>query len=440
MNMRKEITVFLVIILCLSVNSIVCAAPINPFSDIPVDSWIYNAINQLIKAGIVEGDSDGTFKDNKPLTRNEMAIIVGKAIARSDKADDEIRAIIDKLQTEFAIELANLGFRIYNLERKMGKVKIYGDIYTKYTHSEINHDGQTGLTNPVITRSRLYVKEAINDQWLYNVRMQNLSSSDYMTQNLILNEAYVSGKILGGTYALGRQGVNATVLNGLVYDGNFKGILTDYKLGKTEVITRYGRDSSVDPSLLPSEWPIKSINGNIASGNYDNYFNIEVKQQVGRFKWGAAYHKISSDYNQKIWEVSASTNISPLITLFSGYAKSDAANQNKAYTFKIGYKDYNMLQPGSYGIYTEYRHIEPYAIYCPTYDQSTYLLYDNKHGSIENGRLGRGIGTKGFEIAFTYVPWKNVIWQTLYYDGKATLDSSNAHTKYFYSGLRYYFY
>jgi len=114
--------------------------------------------------------------------------------------------------------------------------------------------------------------------------------------------------------------------------------------------------------------------------------------------------------------------------------------KNKAYTFKIGYKDYNILQSGSYGIYAEYRHIEPYAIYCPTYDQATYLLYDNHHGSIESGRMGRGVGTKGIEIAFTYVPWKNVIWQTLYYDGKATLDTSNAHTKYLYSGVRYFFY
>ena len=52
-----------------------------------------------------------------------------------------------------------------------------------------------------------------------------------------------------------------------------------------------------------------------------------MKQQMGQFNLGAAYHKIRSDYNQKIWEVVASTKISPLITLSSGYAKSDAANQ-----------------------------------------------------------------------------------------------------------------
>lgn len=46
-----------------------------------------------------------------------------------------------------------------------------------------------------------------------------------------------------------RQGINATVLNGLVYDGSFKGLFTDYKLGKTEVITRYGSDVSVDSPL-----------------------------------------------------------------------------------------------------------------------------------------------------------------------------------------------
>ena len=74
--MRKKITLFFVIILCLSVSGIACAAPVNPFSDVPLESWTYNAINKLVKVGIIEGYDDRSFRGNKPITRNEMAAII----------------------------------------------------------------------------------------------------------------------------------------------------------------------------------------------------------------------------------------------------------------------------------------------------------------------------------------------------------------------------
>ena len=38
------------------------AFAVNPFSDVPSDSWAYQAVDQLATAGIINGYPDGTFK------------------------------------------------------------------------------------------------------------------------------------------------------------------------------------------------------------------------------------------------------------------------------------------------------------------------------------------------------------------------------------------
>ncbi|AJQ26942.1 hypothetical protein [Pelosinus fermentans] len=102
----------------------------------------------------------------------------------------------------------NQGLRINNIEKKLDKLKIYGDTYIKYTQNQSNHNGKTTLTTQIPNRTRLYVNGVVDDRWSYNVRIQNLSDlnrSDYTAQSqndLKLSETYVSSKILGGTYAL----------------------------------------------------------------------------------------------------------------------------------------------------------------------------------------------------------------------------------------------
>ncbi len=54
----------------------------NPFSDVPANSWAYDAINQLAADGILEGYPDKTYKGNRPLTRYEAAVLTERAIKK----------------------------------------------------------------------------------------------------------------------------------------------------------------------------------------------------------------------------------------------------------------------------------------------------------------------------------------------------------------------
>ena len=45
----------------------------NPFMDVPMNHWAYDAIGQLAASGVVNGYPDATFKGNQPMTRYEAA-------------------------------------------------------------------------------------------------------------------------------------------------------------------------------------------------------------------------------------------------------------------------------------------------------------------------------------------------------------------------------
>ena len=65
------------------------AFAVNPFSDVPSDSWAYQAVDQLATAGIINGYPDGTFKGQNNITRYEMAQMIAKGMANQDRANAE---------------------------------------------------------------------------------------------------------------------------------------------------------------------------------------------------------------------------------------------------------------------------------------------------------------------------------------------------------------
>lgn len=90
-------------------------AAANPFEDVPVDHWAYDAVAQLAADGVIEGYGDGTYRGDQAITRFEMAQMVARAMAKGGGN----KALLDKLAAEFADELNNLGVRVANLEKRL---------------------------------------------------------------------------------------------------------------------------------------------------------------------------------------------------------------------------------------------------------------------------------------------------------------------------------
>jgi hypothetical protein len=110
----KKLALVLVLVL-------VFALPVlaNPFADVPLNHWAYDAVDYLWAKGVIIGYPDGTFGGNRTMTRYEFAEAIARVLAYVEDMDfasaDDV-AVLEKLAIEFADELASLGVTVADLE------------------------------------------------------------------------------------------------------------------------------------------------------------------------------------------------------------------------------------------------------------------------------------------------------------------------------------
>lgn len=93
----------------------------NPFADVPMNHWAYDAVAQLAANGIVVGYPDGAYKGPQPATRYELAAVVARALANVDmnKASKQDLEMLKKLVVEFKSELDALGVKVDKLDARV---------------------------------------------------------------------------------------------------------------------------------------------------------------------------------------------------------------------------------------------------------------------------------------------------------------------------------
>ena len=148
----------------------VSAYAANPFSDVSTDDWAYQAVADLSDQGVVEGYPDGTFKGERNMTRYELAQIIARLMAKEDQLNAEQQATLDKLAGEYADELANLGVRVSNLEKKVGNIAWSGDARMRYQTKD--NDGGKDSWNG---RMRINAKWAPNDATYVTIGRQGIA-------------------------------------------------------------------------------------------------------------------------------------------------------------------------------------------------------------------------------------------------------------------------
>jgi len=98
-------------------------AQANPFSDVPANSWAYDAVRQLSANGYLQGYPDGTFKGGREITRYEMAVIINRVVnavqaklAQGGDVKASDLAAVRKLVDGFSGELKAVQARVAKLE------------------------------------------------------------------------------------------------------------------------------------------------------------------------------------------------------------------------------------------------------------------------------------------------------------------------------------
>ena len=169
---------------------------------------VFQAVSDLSAQGVVEGYPDGTFKGEKNMTRYELAQIVARLMAKEDQLNAEQQATIDKLAGEYADELANLGVRVSNLEKKVGNIYWSGNARMRYQDKGDNKTDWNG-------RIRINVKGQVNENTAVNARfLNNFKFKNGADSTTVMDRIYVDHKF-GDTVAakLGRYEVDAGGFN-----------------------------------------------------------------------------------------------------------------------------------------------------------------------------------------------------------------------------------
>ena len=338
----------------------VSAFAANPFSDVTPDDWAYQAVSDLSDQGVVEGYPDGTFKGERNVTRYEIAQIVARLMAKEDQLNAEQQATLNKLAGEYADELANLGVRVSNLEKKVGNIYWSGDARMRYQDKALDKDAWTG-------RMRINVKGQVNDSTYVQGRLttnmdfksdkeDKADSSTYM-DTLFVNHGF--GKNVN--VKLGRYANNFGDQGGWLYgdSNNFDGAEISYSNGKLWLATGFGQFNASDYADL------KTDDAYYARGAYD----------FGFAKLGADYLVFKEQRNDnELLGVNLTVPVGEF-RAFGEYWKNTTWDDgyDTAWNAGIGYGKLNLKKLGSFAVDVAYNDVD-YGTYFGGAGLSTDVL------------------------------------------------------------------
>ncbi len=159
----------------------------NPFVDVPMNHWAYDAVAQLAAKGILQGYPDGTFQGTKPMTRYEFAVATARALAYVENhyASKEDLAVIQKLVVEFQDELKALGVKVDAIDKRLGVVEkglngfnFSGEFRFDAEFKSGNAAATTDEENFSLSRARIYVTKQVDDKVYVWLRIDDGSGID----------------------------------------------------------------------------------------------------------------------------------------------------------------------------------------------------------------------------------------------------------------------
>ena len=391
----------------------------NPFSDLPAGHWAYGAVAKLAAAGVVDGYPDGTFKGDKTMTRYEMAQIVAKALAKGAIGAD------DKLVSEFADELDNLGVRVAKLEKNADNVQVTGAArisYADWKGGAFKDDD--GGNSEAKLRTRLWFTGEVNDNWHYVAMLQNQQqfegkneSGDSDTE---FQRAYLTGNIGVVNLTAGRY--NAFYSDGNVFDDRADAIEGRVNFGKAYFDASWGKLAND----VNYGWTKKDNQNQSAA---DTYYAFVLGGNYGNLHGEATYMKaddvkaMGMKGDDKIWTVGADyqagkLNINAMyLNGDNDYVDSISGTDDDGYVFGLNYAGADAKKTGTWGLYAKY------------YDQSApTVLSHTMNGAYD---MFDTYGFKGYMVGGNLTVAKNMVTTVEYYDLKGKggdMDGTHART------------
>ena len=349
----------------------VSAYAANPFSVVSPDDWAYQAVSDLSDQGVVEGYPDGTFKGERNMTRYELAQVIARLMAREDQLNAEQKATLDKLAGEYADELANLGVRVSNLEKKVGNISWFGDARMRWKEKGYNTDGSR-KADGWDGRMRINAKAQVNDSTYVRGRftssMDFKDSADANTKMDVLFVHHQFGDKVGMN--LGRNFLTLGQ-TGMYYDDFFDGAQLFIGDSKLTLEAGYGRMNT---------WI------NDYGQKKDDTVYARLYGQTGRIGYDAEYIKTvgAADADKKsIWGAGLTVGVTDAVDVFGDFYKNtEPEGDPQMWTAGLGFGHYNLKKPGTFRVSAQYVRNEAGAYFggstYTAFPASSLLKVDSK--------------------------------------------------------------
>ena len=92
----------LVVLATLFLTAVFATSSVGLFSDIPEDHWAYEAVSNVVDAGVMNGYPDGSFKGDETVTRYELAQVLDRMLSYIDAADASLEELVFALSKKIA--------------------------------------------------------------------------------------------------------------------------------------------------------------------------------------------------------------------------------------------------------------------------------------------------------------------------------------------------
>ena len=321
----------------------VSAYAANPFSDVSPDDWAYQAVSDLSDQGVVEGYPDGTFKGERNMTRYELAQVIARLMAREDQLNAEQKATLDKLAGEYADELANLGVRVSNLEKKVGNISWFGDARMRWQEKGYKADGSK-KEDSWNGRMRINAKAQVNDSTYVRGRFtSNMNFKDNADANTKMDVLFVHHQF--GDKVGMNLGRNFLTLGqtGMYYDDFFDGAQLFIGDSKLTLEAGYGRMNT---------WI------NDYGQKKDDTVYARLYGKTGRIGYDAEYIKTvgAADADKKsIWGAGLTVGVTDAVDVFGDFYKNtEPKGDPQMWTAGLGFGHYNLKKPGTFRVAAQY--------------------------------------------------------------------------------------
>jgi Carbohydrate-selective porin, OprB family/S-layer homology domain len=178
---------------------------VSQLSDVRPTDWAFQALQSLVERyGCIAGYPDGTFRGNRAMTRYEFAAGLNACLDKVSElikagtgslATKEDLASVQRLQEEFATELATLRGRVDALEARTAELeanqfstttKLNGEVIFALTGIARGEDAEgndADTTTAFGSRVRLNFDTSFSGQDLLRTRLQVLNLGSFSTNN-----------------------------------------------------------------------------------------------------------------------------------------------------------------------------------------------------------------------------------------------------------------